>query len=168
MRSRRYKNWLATLDLKTCLPCRKNHGKVYHYSEIPSPKPPLHLRCRCVITWLQARYAGTATARGENGADFWLKQYGRLPEYYISEIDAKRLGYKSYLGNFSIVAPRKMLTKGIFKNRDEHLPAAQGRIWYEADINYILGFRTPCRILYSNDRLIFVTYDHYITFQEIV
>lgn len=41
------------------------------------------------------------------------------------------------------------------------------RIWYEADINYTGGFRNGHRIVYSNDGLIFVTYDHYNTFYEI-
>lgn len=41
-------------------------------------------------------------------------------------------------------------------------------IWYEAYINYRHGFRDLTRILYSNDGLIFVTYDHYVTFIEIV
>lgn len=49
-----------------------------------------------------------------------------------------------------------------------HLPQKQGRIWYEADINYKYGYRGDDRILYSNDGLIFVTYDHYMTFIEIV
>ena len=51
---------------------------------------------------------------------------------------------------------------------DGHLPEASGRIWYEADINYTAGFRTRHRILYSNDGLVFVTYDHYDTFYEII
>lgn len=47
------------------------------------------------------------------------------------------------------------------------LPIALGRIWYEADINYKSGFRGSERILFSNDGLILVTYDHYRTFIEI-
>ena len=43
-----------------------------------------------------------------------------------------------------------------------------GRIWYEADINYKKGRRNSQRILWSNDGLIFVTYDHYRTFFEVV
>lgn len=49
-----------------------------------------------------------------------------------------------------------------------HLPEKSGRIWYEADINYKWGYRGNDRIPYSNDGLIFVTYDHYKTFIEIV
>ena len=40
-------------------------------------------------------------------------------------------------------------------------------IWYEADINYTGGIRNSSRILYSNDGLVFVTYDHYFTFNQI-
>ncbi|MBD9010701.1 MAG: hypothetical protein EGR16_10275 [Clostridiales bacterium] len=50
---------------------------------------------------------------------------------------------------------------------DIHLPAVPNRIWYEADINYEFGYRGTERILFSNDGLIFVTYDHYATFIEI-
>jgi len=42
-----------------------------------------------------------------------------------------------------------------------------GRVWYEADINYESGFRNRQRILYSNDGLVFASYDHYHTFYEI-
>ena len=47
------------------------------------------------------------------------------------------------------------------------LPSVDGRIWYEADINYTGGIRNSSRILYSNDGLVFVTYDHYFTFNQI-
>lgn len=61
-----------------------------------------------------------------------------------------------------------MITRGVYKNRNGHLPSKQGRIWYEDDINYKGGFRDGQRIIYSNDGLIFVSYDHYQTFFEIV
>ena len=49
----------------------------------------------------------------------------------------------------------------------DRLPVAIGRVWYEADFDYVRGYRNGCRLLYSNDGLIFVTYDHYLTFYEI-
>ena len=61
-----------------------------------------------------------------------------------------------------------MLTKGLYRNRNGHLPDAVGRTWYEADINYKGGYRNSQRIIFSNDGLIFVTYDHYQTFFEII
>lgn len=132
-----------------------------------SPVPPLHPNCRCITERLRAFLAGTATNNGMNGADFYLKNYGKLPNYYITGKMAKSLGYKARLGNLSKVAPNKMLFKGIYQNNNRHLPTAPNRIWYEADINYKSGYRGSERILFSNDGLIFVTYDHYATFAEI-
>ena len=60
------------------------------------------------------------------------------------------------------------ITAGVYKNLDGHLPQAPGRIWYEADINYKTGRRNNQRVVWSNDGLIFVTYDHYETFYEII
>ena len=61
-----------------------------------------------------------------------------------------------------------MLTMGRYYNTNSHLPDAPGRTWYEADINYYDGRRNRHRVLWSNDGLIFVTYDHYLTFYEII
>ncbi len=66
------------------------------------------------------------------------------------------------------VFPRKMPAKGSVDTYKEKLPIEPGRIWYEADIHYYGGRRGTDRVLYSNDGLIFVTYDHYTTFCEIV
>ena len=75
--------------------------------------------------------------------------------------------YKLILQNLNLVEPNKMLTKGIHKNKNGHLPKSTGRLWYEADVNYKSGYRDSQRIRWSNDGLIFVTYDHYKTFYEI-
>ena len=72
------------------------------------------------------------------------------------------------MGNLDAVLPFKMIGGDIFHNKAKKLPEAAGRIWYEADINYTSGYRRTERILFSNDGLIFVTYDHYMTFVEIV
>ena len=61
-----------------------------------------------------------------------------------------------------------MIYNGIYNNLNGHLPASENRVWYEADINYKTGKRNSQRIVWSNDGLIFVTYDHYDTFYEII
>ncbi len=61
-----------------------------------------------------------------------------------------------------------MLTRGEYYNDDGHLPISEGRKWFEADINYNGGFRNEQRIVYSNDGLCFVTYDHYHSFIEVI
>ena len=64
--------------------------------------------------------------------------------------------------------PGSSIGGDIYKNRDGKLPSSGQRVWYEADINYVSGHRGSERILFSSDGLIFVTYDHYETFVEIV
>ena len=169
MLSTKYKNWKSVLSPTTCKQCEELHGKIYLMDEYITPQPPpLHPNCKCVVVAIKAIYAGNATNQENKGADLWLKYYGVLPDYYISESEAKVLGYKRKKGNLAEVAPGKMITRGIYMNDDGHLPSKPGRIWYEADINYSFGYRGTDRILYSNDGLIFVTYDHYKTFCEIV
>ena len=142
-------------------------GKVYRIGEIEFPSPPLHTKCRCQIIPMEAIVAGNATKDGENGADFWLKHFDILPDYYITKEGLEKLGWKDGESP-SKYAPGKMLAKVIYNNRNGHLPESPGMVWYEADINYTPGRRNSHRILWSNDGLIFVTYDHYQTFYEII
>ena len=166
--SKNYKNWTAILDLKTCPICRTMHGKIWRIEEQPEIEPEVHDWCRCEIKIMKTLKAGTATTKGLEGADWTLKYESKLLDYYISYGDAKKLGYNPILGDLAIECPNKMITKGIYKNRNGHLPSSEGRIWYEADINYKFGYRNTQRLLYSNDGLIFVNYDHYKTFFEII
>lgn len=143
MKSSKYKHWLAKLDARICPECKLMHGKIYSVEKDEIPELPIHSNCRCVIEWLNALIAGTATNKGNNGADWWLKWAGKLPDYYITKTEAQKLGYNPMLGNLAKVAPGKMIGKGIYKNRNTHLPQEEGRVWYEADINYVSGYRGP-------------------------
>ena len=165
--SKNYKNWIAKLDLKTCIQCRIMHGKIWDINDSPEYEPQVHSFCRCEIKIMTTVKAGTATIKGINGADWTVKHKARLPDYYINLEQALKNGWEpgKWFSNF---APDKMLTIGIYNNDNGHLPNLKGRIWYEADINYQRGKRNSQRILWSNDGLIFVTYDHYKTFFEIV
>ena len=130
-------------------------------------KPPLHTNCRCVIIPMESITSGHATKNDLDGADFWLKNYGKLPDYYVTKNEAKSFGWRQGKSPARFI-PGKMIIGGVFNNTNKHLPDAPDRIWYEADINYYKGKRNGHRILWSNDGLIFVTYDHYLTFYEIV
>ena len=166
--SSKYKNWVAHLDLKTCLECRNHHGKIWLINERPDKEPPLHFNCRCSILKMKTIKSGTATINGIDGADWTLKYESKLPDYYLTSAEAKANGWEPKLANLSIACTDKMIFGGKYKNRNSHLPCKNGRIWYEADINYRFGYRNNQRVVYSNDGLIFVTYDHYKTFFEIV
>lgn len=165
-RSIRWKYWSAVLDFKLCKECRAHHGKIYAMDERPGVEPPLHDHCRCAILPMETITPGGATKDGENGADYWLVHYGQLPDYYISKEEIRKLKWNEGKAPRKY-APGKMIFGGIYNNENGHLPSAHGRIWYETDINYYEGRRNGHRVLFSNDGLIFVTYDHYLTFYEI-
>ncbi len=166
--STNWKNWIAVIDEKTCVICREHHGKIYPIGEILQLQPPVHIHCRCELCPVKAALAGTATNDGLLGADYFVKTNGKLPDNYITVEEAKKVGWKNILGNLNQVAPGKQITNGTFYNREGKLPYKNGRTWIEADINYVRGYRNGMRIVVSNDGLIFVTYDHYQTFYEIV
>lgn len=168
VQSSSFKNWVAVMDPKTCIECKTLNGKIYTWYETPYPEPPLHQRGRCEIVPMKALYAGTATEKGYDGADWWLDRYACLPNYYITKNQAFNLGWRREKGNLHKVAPGKMITGGIYKNGNGHLPHKEGRVWREADINYTKGKRNKERIVFSNDGLIFVTFDHYETYYEII
>lgn len=168
MKSKNWKMWSSIKDSRRCKSCRKMHGKIYAIQEEPSPEPPLHERGRCTIELLDALLAGTATKDRKRGADWWLKRFGHLPDYYITREEAVKLGWIQWAGNLHEIAPGKMIFGGVYCNDNGHLPSANGRIWYEADINYDWGWRGMERLLFSNDGLMFVSYDHYHTFEEII
>ncbi len=94
--------------------------------------------------------------------------YGELPGNYVDKKYAEKHGWKFYLGNLRKVFPDATIGGDVYYNNEHTLPEKPGRIWYEADINYTGGFRNTHRLLYSNDGLVFVTYDHYQTFYEII
>ena len=162
-----YKIWNAVLDIKTCFICADNHSRIFAFNDPVLIKPPVHIGCRCTLEEMDAIKAGKATNNGSDGADYWLKYYGRLPDYYISYPQLEALGWR-YGDRPSKFAPGRVLGGGIYDNDDRKLPTKIGRVWYEADINYTQGRRNLHRILWSNDGLIFVTYVHYHTFYEIV
>ena len=162
-----WKHWIARLDPKTCPECRDNHGKIFGIDENTDKLLPAHPFCRCVIIEMPAVEAGQGTKDGENGADWWIKIRGELPEYYITEDEIKDLGWREGKSPAKYT-PDTMITRGIYQNRNKHLPDAPGRIWYEADLNYYEGRRNGHRLLWSNDGLMFVTYNHYEKFYEII
>ncbi len=162
-----YNNWISSLSSTTCKFCRRQHGKVYLIYEILETEPPVHDRCGCRIMPMKAAYFWDATQNGQNGANVYLSFYGRLPSNYISKKDAINAGWINVLGNLNAVAPGKVIGGDIYRNKNGHLPSAPGRVWYEADINYDTGYRIRHRLIYSNDGLVFATYDHYMTFVQI-
>ena len=97
----------------------------------------------------------------------YLHAYGELPPNFITKNEAKELGWDSAKGNLWDVAPGMSIGGDRFGNREGLLPKADGRTWYECDVNYEGGYRGADRVLYSNDGLIYCTFDHYESFTVI-
>ncbi len=94
----------------------------------------------------------------------YLYVFRELPANYLTKNEAYDLGWVSSKGNLWSIGNGLVIGGDKFGNREGRLPDARGRQWYEADVNYEGGYRGSERILFSNDGLIYVTFDHYETF----
>lgn len=97
----------------------------------------------------------------------YVQQHQKLPEFYITKMDARTNGWQPRLANLCEVIPGKAIGGDKFLNRERLLPIAPSRQWYEADLNYRCGQRGADRLLYSTDGMIYVTNDHYKSFKKI-
>lgn len=110
--------------------------------------------------------AGIGTLTSEAVVVPYIKKTGQLPDCYITKQDARKKGWIAAEGNLCEVLPGRAIGGDIFTNRQKVLPSKSGRTWYEADLNFTCGRRNADRVLFSSDRLVFVTKDHYQTFEE--
>ncbi len=168
--SEKWANWMSILSITTCQDCVEGHGTIAPASILEGKFEKAvdeHENCRCFWVGMRTKAVGTATDMGIKGVDYSLFYQRILPDYYIDKTTAYRFGWKTQYKHLDKALPNKMLGGDLYKNDDSKLPSAPGRTWYEADINYTRGKRNRQRVLYSNDGLIFVTYDHYQTFYEI-
>ena len=93
----------------------------------------------------------------------YLVTYGCLPENFMTKSDARELGWEG--GSLEDYAPGCAIGGDKFGNREGLLPKADGRQYYECDIDTNgAGSRGAKRLVYSNDGLIYYTEDHYESF----
>ena len=167
-KSSKWAIWVSKNAINTCSLCKEQHGKIFLSEDVGKRIFwPMHLYCQCKIDPIGVIPAGIATQDGTKGADYSLTHNGKLPNNYITKNEAKQIGWNNQKGNLADVANGKIIGGDIYKNNEGRLPPANGRVWYEADINYTSRYRGTDRIFYSNDGLIFVSYDHGTTFYEI-
>ena len=93
-----------------------------------------------------------------------LQRTGKLPPNYVTREAARESGWLEgrALNNY---VPGGQMGGDVYRNAQNIVPNAPGRIWYEADIGLqstISRAKQPgTRLLYSNDGLLYVTRDHY-------
>lgn len=93
-----------------------------------------------------------------------LSKTGKLPPSYITQPEARRLGWIPEKGNLAEAVPGKMVY-GDWKNRRGQLPEGK---YFEADIGYRKGYRGTERMVFLEDgKKVYITNDHYETFLEI-
>jgi len=93
----------------------------------------------------------------------YLYTYGYLPGNFITKNEARDLGWEG--GSVEAYAPGCAIGGDKFGNREGILPRADGRQYYECDIDTDgENSRGAKRIVFSNDGLIYYTEDHYETF----
>ena len=97
----------------------------------------------------------------------YIHAFGKLPENFITKSEAEDLGWVSSEGNLWDVADGYAIGGDRFGNYEGLLPEADGRQYYECDVNYNGGYRGGERIVFSNDGLIFYTSDHYESFTQL-
>ena len=113
----------------------------------------------------QVEYGESYTSCAQVAA--YLHAYGELPINYIVKDDAYDLGFSAKKDNMGVVAPEFAIGGDKFGNREGLLPKVKGRQYYECDVDMIDGKRGDCRIVYSDDGMIFYTADKYKSFVEV-
>ena len=94
----------------------------------------------------------------------FVKQNHQLPDYYITKSTAKSKGWIPSKGNLCDVLPGKAIGGDRFSNREKKLP--KGENYFEADINYNCGNRGAARIVFTKNGDVWVTHNHYKTFEK--
>ena len=93
----------------------------------------------------------------------YLVTYGELPSNFITKNEARDLGWEG--GSVEKYLEGAAIGGDKFGNREGILPKADGRQYYECDIDTDgQNSRGARRLVYSNDGLIYYTEDHYESF----
>ena len=96
----------------------------------------------------------------------YLYYYGELPSNFITKQEARSLGWEG--GSVEKYKKGAAIGGDTFGNREGSLPKANGRKYWECDIDTQgQNSRGAKRLIYSNDGLFFYTNDHYENFTEI-
>jgi Flp pilus assembly pilin Flp len=99
-----------------------------------------------------------------------LRETGRLPPHYLTKALAEAAGWKPGKALWNS-APGAQIGGDVFQNTTGIVPAAPGRVWYEADVGLVGNMgrnkQQGTRLLYSDDGLLYVTFDHYETAEYI-
>lgn len=95
----------------------------------------------------------------------YIKVKNKLPDYYLTKTEAKKLGWNPADGNLCEVLPGKAIGGDVFRNRERNLPMI-GK-YFEADVNYNCGNRGSDRLIFDKKGNVWLTQNHYKTFEKL-
>lgn len=133
--------------------------------ELPDPESPAKEVETSAETGASIKEDGYYTSKDD--VALYLHTFGELPYNFITKNEAMDKGWEASKGNLWDVTDKMSIGGDRFGNREGRLPDANGRKWFECDIDYKGGYRGEKRIVYSNDGLIYYTDDHYSTFKKL-
>ena len=93
----------------------------------------------------------------------YIRTFGNLPTNFITKAQARALGWTG--GPLERYAPGKSIGGDRFGNYEGRLP--RGVIYRECDIDTLRRPRGAKRIIYTPQRQIYYTDDHYQTFRKL-
>ncbi|WP_332018354.1 ribonuclease domain-containing protein [Kaistella sp.] len=100
----------------------------------------------------------------ENLVIDYVKANRKLPDYYLTKGEARSQGWVASKGNLCDVLPGRAIGGDRFSNREKTLPT--GAQYFEADVNYNCGRRNADRIVFTKNGDVWLTHDHYKSFQK--
>lgn len=94
----------------------------------------------------------------------YVKSNHKLPDFYITKSEAKSKGWVPSKGNLCDVLAGVAIGGDKFSNREKQLP--KGEQYYEADVNYNCGNRGADRIVFTKNGDVWLTKNHYKSFEK--
>ena len=99
---------------------------------------------------------------GKDEVARYIRQFGKLPRNFITKAQARALGWRG--GPLEPYAPGKSIGGDRFGNYEHRLPPGSYR---ECDIDTRGKPRGGKRLVFTPERRIYYTEDHYNTFREV-
>ncbi|WP_342752086.1 polymorphic toxin-type HINT domain-containing protein [Amycolatopsis sulphurea] len=144
--------------------------ELHTYYVLAGETPVLVHNSTCILLGSALSVAEAANPLMES-----LRTVGKLPPNFVTKETAEAAGWSKgkALGNH---IPQGQIGGDVYKNAprdpgDMLLPRAPGRIYYEADVGLdpamTRGKQAGWRLVYSNDGLAYVSFNHYKLFYQL-
>lgn len=127
-----------------------------------SPAPTVAPAASAAATNAVPRVSRDGVYYSKDDVAAYIFAFGCLPTNFITKAAAQRLGWMG--GPLEPYAPGKAIGGDHFGNYERKLPFGRYR---ECDIDTLRRSRGAKRLIFSNDRRVYYTDDHYRTFRKV-